>query len=275
MPESDHDSPSKHGGFAALNNMSERQTRKLQAGNFGMFNRPILMPKAPPGTPESGTKRKRAKEYSDYIEPPRSQRRTQQVRSDDEVIVLDNEGKDGQTLFIPESTTLTPLGADESEDERTLYASMPPDRARNAQAYLDVIASVESADSRLQVAKSELAAMTTEHTTLEWKLANLDAAAENGISEILRERDEAIRIANLHAEEKIQMISERLPGEKNGCEMELRDVARRQKDVEEKVLQVETELETVEERQRHLERVGGFELCSDVREVQGRRLERR
>lgn len=270
-PESDPDNPSKHGGFAAENDMSERQTRKVNSGSFGMFNRPTLMPKTPPRTLDSGRK-KRVKEYSAYQEIPRSRRRRGRKTSVSEVIELDYENEENQSLFIPDHTAESaPITvADDSEDEQDIYSGMTPERAQNAKEYLHALSLVESAEKRLRNVEQKLGAAITEHTNLSWKLATIDVTADNKISDIIRQRDEAIKIANEHAEEKIKCVRERLPAKREGYEERLRDIAGRRKRMEERIAEVKSELQGAEERKGELERQGGFELCSDVREVQAR-----
>lgn len=271
-PESDPDSPSKHGGFAAENDMSERQTRKVNSGSFGMFNRPTLMPKTSPRTPDSGKKRKGVKEYSAYQEIPRSRRRRERKTSVSEVMELDYENEENQRLFIPDHTPESaPITiADESEDEQDIYSGMTPERAQNAKEYLHTLSLVESAEKRLRSVEQKLDAATTEHTNLSWKLATIDVTAENKISDIILQRDEAIRISNEHAEEKIKRVRKRLRVKRDGYEKRLRDVAGRSKGMEERITEVKSGLHAAKEKKDELERQGGFELCSDVRQVQAR-----
>ncbi|KAJ4379810.1 hypothetical protein N0V86_004994 [Didymella sp. IMI 355093] len=268
-PESNPDSPSRHSAFAAENNMSERQTRKLKAGSFGMFNSPTLMPKASPRTPESGRKRKRVKEYSEYRESPRT-RRKKESTGRQTVTELSDEGEGEQSLFVPETTPFTDAVVvdDEAESEEYLYSGMTPERAKHAKEYINTIQSVQSADKRLKNAETKLSAMTTEHKGLEWKLATIDATAESRISDIMRQRDEAIRIATEHAEEEVKRVRERLPAKKDEYERSLKNVAGRKKEMEERVAELTADLEAAKARQGDLEREGGFELCSDVRKVQ-------
>ncbi|KAF3044104.1 hypothetical protein E8E12_009678 [Didymella heteroderae] len=274
FPEPVPDSPASHGGFAAENDMSERQTWKINAGSFGMFNHPTLMPTTtapPPRTPEKGKKRKRVKEYSYYKGSPRTRRREER-RAREEIVELSDEGEGEHSLFVSEGASRIDLVIVEGEFENDLrlYSGMTPERARNAKEYLDVLSLVHSADQRLRTTESALGAMASEHKGLEWKLANIDATAENKISDILRQRDEAVRIAEEHADEKIKRVRERLPAKKQNCEEMLRDVAGRRSVLEERVVEVKAELEVVKGKETELEQQGGFELCSDVREVQAR-----
>jgi hypothetical protein len=269
-PGSDPDSPSKYGAFAMENNMSERQTRKLKAGSFGMFNNPTLMPKPSQRTAESGRKRKRVREYSDYQESPRT-RREKERTGRQEVIELRDEGEGEQSLFVPEATPFDAVFDDgESESEEYLYSGMTPERAKHAKEYIDTIQSVQSANKRLQNAETKLSATTTECKGLEWKLATIDAVAENTISDIMRQKDETIRIATEHAEEEIKRVRERLPAKKDEHDQSLQNVARRKKEMEQRIAEVMADLEAAKARQVDLERVGGFGLCSDVRKVQDR-----
>lgn len=112
--------------------------------------------------------------------------------------------------------------------------------------------------------------MISEHKGLEWKLATIDATAENQISDILRQRDEAIKIATEHAEAKIKRIGEGLPAKRLEYEERLRDVAELKKGMEERILGLKASLEVVNGTEDALEQQGGFELCGDVRDVQAR-----
>ncbi|KAF3044926.1 hypothetical protein E8E11_006908 [Didymella keratinophila] len=266
-PESDLDTPSSRRGFAAVNDMSERQTSKVNAGNFGMFNDLPLMPR----TPGKGKKRKRVKEYSDHQESPRTSRRKERSGRE-EVIEIDDEDEGEQDLFVPENNCPTSHVTvdDDPEDEDRLYSGMTPDRARNTKEYLELVSHVTTAEKHFRTTDSKLSAMTSEQKALGWKLANIDATAENKISDILRQRDEAMKVAIEHAEEKIKRVRERLPVKKAQYDERLRDIAKRRQGMEERVAQVKATLEVIKSKKAALEQQYGFELCSDVRDAQAK-----
>ena len=300
-PEFDVDSPSKHGGLAAQNDVSERHTMKINSGSFGMFNRPMLYSPRRPRTPEKGTKKKRVKEYSEFQESSRSGKRNSRTTGNQtdyalgnglhdtgsmeasrrtgrksrvisKVIEPDMGEEDAQCLFIPEMTSSsgTILADDDSEDEEQIYNGMTPERAQRAKDYIRTLDSVESVDRRLRDAENQLEAAETEHTTLSWKLTTIDATADDKISDIIRERDEAIKLANEHAETKIRHIKDQLPVKKEGYERRLQESAERKKEVEERILKVRAEAENTREAKAEMERQGGFQLGIDVTEIQSR-----
>jgi hypothetical protein len=242
-PESDPDSPSSHRGFATDNNMSERQTQKLNAGRFGMFNHPTLMPR----TPEKGRKRKRVKEYSDYVESPRAPRRKER-RGRKEAIETSDEDEGN------------------AEDKR----ENDDERARNTEEYLDVFNLVNSAEARVRVAESTLSTMISEHKSLEFKLAAIDATAENGISDILRQRDEVIRIATEHAEAKIRRVRQRVPRKKTQYERKLHDVSEQRKGMEQRTMELKAALEVIKGKKVALEQQDRSEMYGGLRDVQAR-----
>ena len=218
------------------------------------------------------------KEYSGYKEASRSSRRTRQKQYDDqEVIELDHKGEDDKSLFIPDANSQSQLIVvdDQSEDEERLYYDMTPDRTERVKVYLNALSLVETADKNLYTVENELSIATTEHTSLSWQLASIDATAENRISDIIRERDEVIRVANEFAETKIKSIRERLPVKKKSYEGRLQGCVELKKAAEEHRLKMQAELQATKEKKYELERQGGFELCSDVREVQAREKSKR
>lgn len=271
-PESDADSPSKHGGYAAENDMSERQTRKINSGNYGMFNHPTLMFR-PPSTPDSSKKRKRVKEYSSHKKFPPRKSLAKKERDTPELVDMTDQNEDGQSLFIPEDSPEPNEGAagDEAQNEEDLYTNMTPERARKVKQYLSTLELVRAVDANLQAAETELSEVTTEQTSLSEKFAIIDATAEDKIADIKHERDEAIRIANEVADSRIQKVQEQLPLKKASYEDRIRDCDERKMTTEERVMEARTEVITARAAKAELERQGGFELCSDVRDVQAQR----
>lgn len=254
VAESNPETPSgRRGGFAAMNNMSARQTWKVNAGRFGMFNPPTLLPDAP-RTPGMDKKRKRAKEYSDYQESPQQGQRTTRRRRQ-EVIELSDEDEAERNLSVSEDTTSTdPANAEDKHKSRHMYP-----RARQ---YLNILDLVKTAETHVRIAESALCTGRSEHKGLEWKLATIDAAAKNAISDILRERDEVVRIANEHAEAKIDRIRQRVPAKKTEYEEKLYNVAEVTKSIGERTVELRADLNTLKDRKAALERYRTEQWCS-------------
>lgn len=144
-PESDPDSLSSHSCFVD-HDASARQTWKVNAGSFGMFNSPALMPR----NPEKGKKRKRVKECSDYQESLRSRRSNKRRIREVVVEISDEEEAEYQTLFVPDasSPTNTVIVYDEESGHKShLYSGMTPERVQNTQEYLDVASQVATAEN--------------------------------------------------------------------------------------------------------------------------------
>ncbi|KAF2627140.1 hypothetical protein BU25DRAFT_422021 [Macroventuria anomochaeta] len=168
--QSDVDSPSKH-----------KADEEHQQWRLWHVQSPELTPKTP-RTPDSGRRKRRVKEYSGYQESPRSSRRTgRRSRVNYEMIALDQEDEDEQSLFVSEASSWSqPIIVDnEPGHEDRLYNGMTPERVRRVKEYLNALNLMETADSHLQPTKNELNSATTEHTNLSWKLATIDATANN------------------------------------------------------------------------------------------------
>ncbi|KAJ4311192.1 hypothetical protein N0V94_008067 [Neodidymelliopsis sp. IMI 364377] len=265
-PESDDDSPSKQRGVAAENDMSDRQTRKINSGSFGMFNAPMLSHRT--RRTSKPTKKKRMKEYSAYTPTPRSSCNTRSsLRADSEVFVVDDDNE--QSLFIPESVSRQPIIIDdESEDEQSAYEGMSVDRREKVKEYLATSAIVDTVNNEIAAAEDELVTATKERQALTQKLADMDVMTEERIKEILRERDEAIRLANEAAEAQMQRFRKRVPVRKTNYEERLQACKARETEARDRISGSRHELEGVRKRMVELEREGGFELGSDVRKVQ-------
>ncbi|KAF1350535.1 hypothetical protein EJ07DRAFT_183973 [Lizonia empirigonia] len=342
--ESDVDSLLNAGSYASNNDMSERQTKKINSGSFGMFNRPTLTSRTS-STTDSGTKRRRVKGYDGHKDSSRSSKRScQGQRGDPQIFMVDSE-EDEESLFVPDTVpqshsrhkphtqdnqrvnaadgslenmdwlgrgmmsrqkktvnSATAANRDDDEDdddeqdphvpqlasrfepvvidddsasEESLYDGMMPERAQKAKEYIQTLKHVDATEDRLRNAENELQAAATQHTSLLWNLATIDAQADNKVSDIRRGRDEMIRIANEHADAMIQRIRERLLAKKASFEKRMGTWTEHKRATEERVSEVRSEVETVREKRDELELRGGFELCSDVREIQAQKMNRK
>ncbi|KAF9694635.1 hypothetical protein EKO04_007609 [Ascochyta lentis] len=274
--ESDEESSSRRGGFAGVEGMSERQTWKINSGSFGMFNHPALMPLLPhSSSPEK--KRRRVKECSDYKRTPRSSKSSRSQYVEPEMLMVDDDQEDEQSLFVPDTTSQSqPISVndDPESDGGSSYEGLTPERAFKVKKYIHVVDTVKTAESSLQTADDSLETAAEEHATLSQKLMAINTTAEHKIDDIMRERDETTRIANEQAEERIQRVRDGLHAKKESYEERMQDCARRQAAAEDGIAKMEAELMEAMEKKRKLEHQGGFELCSDVRDVQAKKMEK-
>lgn len=226
-----------------------------------MFNDSALL--LVPRTPEKGNKRKRVKEYSDFQQSPRPRRRRERRRREEGIELSDDDKTEGEGVIrisdvdegeqaLSVSEGATPVRQDERENDK--------EHARKIQAYLNTLSLVKSGETRVQVAKSNLGTWISEQKTLEFKLATADTAAENRISDILRQIDEVIRIANEHAEAKVRRIRQRVPAKKAEYEKKLLDVDRQKQGIEERIVELKASLEVVKGQKAALKQQGGFEV---------------
>ncbi|KAJ8118551.1 hypothetical protein OPT61_g487 [Boeremia exigua] len=234
-PESDTDSPTKHGGYAAGNDMSERQTQKINSGSFGMFN-PLALTSGTPRTPDSDKKRRRVKKYSSFNGYSSSRRSKKARCRSQEISERGCEDENDLDLFTPEDSSQSLIDAGFS-DEEDLPGETESESVQKTQEYHDALGLVVRANESLQAAETKLSDVATEHTNLSQKLSTIDATAKNKISDILRERDEAIRAASEFADAKINSIRERLPGKKEEYERRLRECIKRKTTIEAQIVQ--------------------------------------
>ncbi|KAJ4344144.1 hypothetical protein N0V95_006306 [Ascochyta clinopodiicola] len=273
--ESDDESPSGRRGCAAVNDMSERQARKINSGSFGMFNRPALMDHLPCSS-KLRRKRRRTQEYSEYRGSSRSQPVEPEVLmidDDEEEEEEEEEEEDEQNLFVPQSASQAqPITIDEDpeSDGESQYGGLTPERARKVKEYIHILSIAETAETELRTATDELTTAVAEHATLSQKLEIMHTTADNRIAEIIQKRDEVIRIANEQAEQRIRRVRERVPGKKQRCEESMQDWVKRKSAAEERIAGLEGEVVRAGERKVELERLGGFELCGDVRDAQAK-----
>lgn len=102
--ESDVDSLLNAGSYASNNDMSDRQTKKINSGSFGMFNRPTLTSRTP-STACSGTKRRRVRGYDGHKDSSRlSKTSCQGRRGDPQIFMVDSED-DEESLFVPDTAS--------------------------------------------------------------------------------------------------------------------------------------------------------------------------
>ncbi|UPX18709.1 uncharacterized protein EKO05_0009001 [Ascochyta rabiei] len=281
--ESDEESPSRRRGCAAANDMSQRQTRKINSGRFGMFNSPTLMRRLL-GSSNLEKKRRRTNKCSKYRRGSSSQ------PIEPELLVADNdededededkdkdEDKDEQSLFVPDIASQSqPVTIDDGNesDGESLYEDLTPERARKVKEYIHILNTIETAGISLQTAADELSTAVAEHTTVPQKLKDMHITVDNRVAEIMQERDEAIRIANERAEQKIQRVRERLPRERGSYEERMKECVGRKSTAEKSIAKLETEVLRAREQKDEMERLGGFELCSDTRKVQAKKVGR-
>lgn len=273
-PESDGDSPSKRGGYAAENDMSERQTKKINSGNFGMFNRPTLSARSVRASDSGDKRRKREKEYSDYREPLSSKKPREEGRDTVGVSRSLHEEEEDSGLFVREnsSQSITVSEVDNPEEDDQLYSDMDPERAQRVKEYLERLDLMERTEESLKAAKDELKEVATMHWHLSEELATVDSTAENEISDLVIERDEAIRLAIESADMKIRKIKDQLPHKKAGYEEKMKECDERKTATEERIKEAKAEHDRAAAIKQQLEQEGGFSLGGDVNYVlsQGR-----
>lgn len=327
-PESDGDTPLRPPGYATLNDLSDRQTTKINSGRCGMFN-PLTLTPQTSRTSDLGRKRRRkrdslrsggkdnrkqheeaeviAEDVGDVADEdesltardarPRSQSTSGKPRKpndrtkytlgglrnkidaekggrmsarrktvDTDVIELDLECEDEHSLFIPEKIQQSqPITVnDGSDSDEHLYNGMAHERAHEAKEYIQAIALLRTANKNLQQAEVELNTATAQYTSLSWKLTTIDATANVEICDIIRARDEAIRLANKQAEEDIKHVREVLPVMKESYEVRLRECDERRMMAKERVSAAQDKVAGATQKKSEMEHQGRFRLRNDV-----------
>lgn len=185
---------------------------------------------------------------------------------------MTGDDEDDLGLFVREDDSQSNTVEKEHEpgNDAGLYGNMTPARIQKVKEYLSTLELVEKVDSNLETTETELSRAMTEQTALWDKLATFDATADDRFAEIIHERDEAIKIANKIADSKIKDLREQLPLKKAKYTEEMSECNQYVAAKEELVKKAKAEVVTAKTTKSELERQGGFELCSDVRDVQAR-----